>query len=163
MSVTITLTMIKNPYLTFVVAVVVIVMLIVVAPLVHGADGITVPGGNSDLGGVVKQLNDLNTSPIEEASGFLVVLATIVKWLYTIFFIVAIALILFAAFNYLFAQGDATKISTAHKQLIWAAVAIAVALISVGVVQIVNSFIRGSTSNVYQGPNPGTTLPGQEP
>jgi len=157
--------MIKNPYLTFVVAVVVIVMLIVVAPLVHGADGITVPGGNnSDLNNAVRDLTNLgNSSPIKTAPEFLTVLATIVRWLYTIFFIVAIALILFAAFNYLFAQGDATKISTAHKQLIWAAVAIAVALISVGVVQIVNSFIRGSTSNVYQGPNPGTTLPGQEP
>ena len=139
--------------------------LLLATTVVHGADGITVPGGNnSDLNNAVRDLTNLgNSSPIQTAPQFLTVLATIVRWLYTIFFIVAIALILFAAFNYLFAQGDATKISTAHKQLIWAAVAIAVALISVGVVQIVNSFIRGSTSNVYQGPNPGTTLPGQEP
>ncbi len=69
------------------------------------------------------------------------ILAKIVRYTYTIFFIVAILFILIAAFNFLTAQGDPEKIKGARAQILWACVAIAIALISVGAAQIIKTFI----------------------
>ena len=125
---------------------------------------ITVPGTNNpDLNVPAQQLNQLNNSPINNASQLLSILAKITQWMYTIFFILAVIFILLAAYNFLFAQGDPEKIKTARKQIIWAAVAIAVALLSVGATQIIQSFIGSGSPANYTSPNPGTTLPGQEP
>lgn len=81
-------------------------------------------------------------SPISTDTELLNVIAGVVKWVYTIFFVVAVVFILFAAFNYLTAGGQPEKVKSAHTQLIWAAVAIAIALISVGAVQIIKSFLE---------------------
>lgn len=70
------------------------------------------------------------------------ILSKIVRWTYTIFFIVAVFFILLAAFNFLTAQGDSTKIQEARSQILWAIVAIAIALISVGAAQIIKNFIQ---------------------
>lgn len=102
------------------------------------------------------QIGITQESPVRDVSGLVGTVADIVSWTYTIFFAVAVIFILFAAFNYLTAQGQPEKIQTAHKMLIWAAVAIAVALLAVGAQAIVKSFLSGGTSPVYyQGPNPG--------
>jgi len=81
-------------------------------------------------------------SPISTDTELLNVIAGVVKWVYTIFFVVAVVFILFAAFNYLTAGGQPEKVKSAHTQLIWAAVAIAIALLSVGAVQIIKSFLE---------------------
>lgn len=70
------------------------------------------------------------------------ILTKIVRWAYTIFFVVAVFFILLAAFNFLTAQGDATKIQNARDQILWAVVAIIIALISVGAAQIIKSFVE---------------------
>ena len=69
------------------------------------------------------------------------VLTKIVRYTYTIFFIAAIIFIIIAAFNFLTAQGDPEKIKSARAQILWAVVAIAIALISVGAAQIIKTFI----------------------
>ncbi len=81
-------------------------------------------------------------SPIKEPQDIFRILARIVQYAYTIFFIVAIIFILFAAFNFLTAQGDPEKIKGARAQILWAVVAIAIALISDGAAQIIKSFIK---------------------
>ena len=79
--------------------------------------------------------------PIDSVDKIFGILKKVVQYVYIAFFFVAILFILLAAYNYLFARGDPTKVASARKELIWAAVAIAVALISVGAAQIIQSFI----------------------
>lgn len=69
------------------------------------------------------------------------ILTKIVKYTYTTFFFVAIFFIIIAAFTYLTAGDDTAKISSAHKQIFWAVIAIAIALVSMGAAQIIQSFI----------------------
>ena len=88
------------------------------------------------------QIGIQQESPVRDVPGLVGTVADIVSWTYTIFFAVAVIFILFAAFNYLTAQGQPEKIQTAHKMLIWAVVAIVVALLAVGVNTIVKNFLE---------------------
>ncbi len=81
-------------------------------------------------------------SPIQTPEKIFEILSGIVKWTYTIFFIVAVFFILVAAFNFLFARGDPEKIKSARSQILWAVVAIAIALISIGAAQIIKTFLK---------------------
>ena len=81
-------------------------------------------------------------SPITEPNQLLTVIANIVKWTYAIFFIITVMFVLFAAFNYLTGGDDAEKIKNAHKQLLYAAVAVAVALLAVGFSLIIKQFLN---------------------
>lgn len=95
---------------------------------------------------------------IKDIEGIVTILIKVLKWIYTILFIVAIIFILFAAYVYLTAHDNPEKISAAHKQIMWAAVAIAVALISVSANVIINNFIgvessgRGGTGSSSANP-----------
>ncbi len=92
----------------------------------------TIPGAG-DVG--------LPESPIDTASGGLRVIANIVRWVYILFFIIAVLFILFAAFNYLSGATHPEKIKASHDQIIYAAIAIAVALLAVGASTIIQNFI----------------------
>lgn len=70
----------------------------------------------------------------------------VVRWVYIIFFVIAILFILLAAFSYLFAAGDAEKVATAKNRLIYAAVAIAVALLAVGFENIIRVFLSSPSA-----------------
>ncbi len=79
--------------------------------------------------------------PIKNPDTILNILNKIVRYVYAAFFIVAIIFIIIAAFNFLTAQGDPEKIKGARAQILWACVAIAIALISVAAAQIIQKFI----------------------
>ena len=53
---------------------------------------------------------------------------TVVGWFETVVFLIAVIMILVAAFQFLTAAGNEEKVSTARKSLIWGLVGIAVAL-----------------------------------
>lgn len=95
-----------------------------------------IPTGN-DLG--IQQ-----ESPVRDAPGLVDVVRKVVVWTYTLFFILAVLLIIFAAFAYLTAGNNAEQIKTAHKRLIWAAVAIVVALLAVGAELIIKDFLNNA-------------------
>jgi len=78
--------------------------------------------------------------------GLMGIVKSIVTWIYTLFFILAVLFILFAAFTYLTAGGDETKVAKAKNQLIYAAVAIAVALLAVGFSTIIQNFFNSPTA-----------------
>jgi len=65
------------------------------------------------------------------------------KWMYSIFFIVAVIYILLAAFVYLRAGDDATKVKKATTMLKNAVIAIVIALLSAGAALIINNFLTG--------------------
>jgi hypothetical protein len=82
-------------------------------------------------------------SDITSANELLNVVKSIIGWVYAIFFVLAVLFILMAAFTYLGAAGDETKLAKAKNQIIYAAVAVVVALLAVGFSQIVGSIIGG--------------------
>jgi len=86
--------------------------------------------------GIQKVLQD------ETPTGLKGILTTVVRWVYIIFFIVAVMFILFAAYTYLTAQGDAEKIKSANNQLIYAAIAVIVAFMSLGIDLLVKSLLK---------------------
>lgn len=69
------------------------------------------------------------------------VLNTVVTWLFTIFLIVAVIFVILAAFKYLTSGGDPEKVKEASRNLVFAAVAIAVALLSISVRFLVQDFL----------------------
>jgi len=64
--------------------------------------------------------------------------------LFAVLIILAVIFVIVAAFKYLTAAGDPEKVKSANHQLIYAAVAVVVALIARGVPLIVGSFIGTS-------------------
>lgn len=75
---------------------------------------------------------------------------TIVNLLFAALIFVTIFFVVLAAFKYLTAGGDPEKVKAASHQLLFAAVAIVVALLAKGLPSIVNSIVGGSgTSNQF--------------
>jgi len=97
--------------------------------------------------GTIPGAKELGTpeSPIKTPGGLLDTIAGIVKWVYIIFFIIAVMLVLFAAFKYLGGAGNPERLKKAHDMIIYAAIAIAIALLSVGAVKIIENFLQSST------------------
>lgn len=75
--------------------------------------------------------------------GWVSILITIVRWFYTIIFIIAVLFILLAAWNFITSKGDPTKTKTARGQLLWAVIGIAVALISYTIIYFVRTLVTG--------------------
>lgn len=120
--------------------------------------------------GTIPGAKELGTpeSPTKTPGGLLDIITSIVKWVYIVFFIVAVLFILFAAFNYLIGGGQPEKVKLAHTQLIYALIAIAIALMSVGAVAIIKNFLQSPTSGESGGGVPSeeqvpTCGPGIQP
>ncbi len=110
--------------------------------------------------------NDPNMkSPIttvgDQGSGVIGLIVVIIKWMYTLFFIVAVAMILLAAYNFVQGGSNEKLVETAKKQLKWAVVAIAVALVATGISMVVQDFLvtGGQSSAPASTPTPTPTLP----
>lgn len=78
---------------------------------------------------------------IENVEGIVNIVKAILAWIYYIFFIISVIYVILAAFAYLGEGEDAEKLKTIHKNIMWAAIAIAVALLSVGINLIIKNFI----------------------
>lgn len=95
----------------------------------------------------------------DQSSGVIGLLVTSIKWMYTLFFVVAVAMILLAAYNFVRGGSNEKLVETAKKQLKWAVVAIAVALVATGVSLVVQDFLvtGGESSSSNQTPSPTAT------
>ena len=81
------------------------------------------------------------TTVVTSIEGVVDILNFVLRIFYTVFFIIAAIFLILAAFSYLTAGGEEEKIKKAKDQLIYAIVAIAVALVAVGVRGIVSSVL----------------------
>ena len=81
-------------------------------------------------------------SDVDSISDVERVLNKIVTYAQTFFYIVATLFIILAAFSYLTASGDETKIKNAKNKILYALVAIAIAVVAGGVVSLVQSFVK---------------------
>lgn len=101
--------------------------------------------GNIALG-QIGNIPGTTATNITSVGGIIDVLRNIIRYVYILFFIIAIAFILMAAFTYLTAGGDPEKVGEAKNRLIYAAVAIVVALLSVALETIITNFLTNPTA-----------------
>ena len=73
--------------------------------------------------------------------GVYLIVVKIMQWIFTFLLIIAVIFLFFAAFSYLTAGGDPEKLGKAKSQLIYAIVAIAIALVAFGIRTIIQNFI----------------------
>lgn len=85
-----------------------------------------------------------DTAPITSLGGVQTTITAIVNWMIVIFWIVAVAFMIWAAFTYLTAGGEEDKLTEAKSRLIYALVAAAVALLSGGIKAIATSLLTGA-------------------
>jgi len=71
-------------------------------------------------------------------------LCTLIAWIFTLLIVLAVIYVLWAAYNYLTSNGEEEKIKKANHQLLYAAIALVVAILSRGIPLFVGS-ILGAT------------------
>ena len=81
------------------------------------------------------------TAP-KNLTGFLDVINKIAKWMYNLLLALGVVFVLYAAFLYLLSQGSDDKITTAKRVLIYAIVALVIAVLAGGVSSIVKDALR---------------------
>ncbi len=82
-------------------------------------------------------------------------IGVIANWLFVILLIVAVLYIILAAYKYLFSGGNDEAVAAAHKMLLYAVVAIAVAFLAKGIVFVVQQLVTGSSAATSYDPNGG--------
>ncbi len=92
------------------------------------------------------QFLDFDKFKGEGPTALLGIFDTFINWLFTILLVLAVIFILIAAFKYLTSSTKPEEISKAHKMLIYAGVAIAVALLAGSLRFIVEQLVGGSPS-----------------
>ena len=89
--------------------------------------------------------NGLPDPDIDSPQKVIDLICTVASWFFAILVVVAIIFILAAAFNYLTARGDAEKVGAANQSLIYAAVAVAVAVLARAIPLVVSNFLGAGT------------------
>ncbi len=82
-------------------------------------------------------------SNISAITGTAGIICTAINWIFWFLIVLTIIFVLIAAYKYLTAAGDPEKVKSAGSTLLYAAIAVVVALIAKGLPFIVNSFIGG--------------------
>ncbi len=96
----------------------------------------------------------------------LALINTVINWFFTLLIVLAVAFIVYAAYKYLFSGGSEEGVSTAHKMLMYAAVAIAVGTLAKGIVFTVQRFVlggSGGTTSTSATSTPATSALGPTP
>jgi formate-dependent nitrite reductase membrane component NrfD len=89
----------------------------------------------------------LPPSPFVDINGFKTFFCTtVVGWIFTFLVVLAVIFVLIAAYRYLTSNGDEEKVHSAGQTLIYAAVAIGVALLARGIPLIVGTFVGGNAN-----------------
>lgn len=83
--------------------------------------------------------------PFTDAGGVVAVLCRIAGWMFDFLIVLVILFVLLAAFSYLGAGGDPEKVKAASNKLVYAAVAVAVALFARGFPLFVVNLVGGQT------------------
>ncbi len=81
---------------------------------------------------------------ISQISGTNGLLCTIINWLFYLMIILAIIFVFVAAFKYLTAAGDPEKVKSAGSTLLYAVIAVVIALVAKGIPLIISSFLGGT-------------------
>ena len=86
------------------------------------------------------------TPDIRDINDIYYLIKRVAGWFQAFFFIIAAIFIIIAAFTYLTSGGDEDKVKRAKTELIYAVIAIVVALLAFVVVAIMRNFLGGGTA-----------------
>lgn len=103
--------------------------------------------GTGGTGGTGDGPPELPEGTIQSYGDVESLLLTVANWIFGILILLAVVFVLVAAFRYLTAAGDPEKVKSASNTLIYAAIAVAVALLARGIPALVGSFF-GTTVTV---------------
>jgi hypothetical protein len=109
-------------------------------PALAFAQGVTPPPPN---GGVTPVSVPQGT--ITSLTGVLQILCNVFGWAFYFLIVIAVIFVIVAAFKYLTAAGDPEKVKSAGATLLYAAIAIGVALLAKAVPLVVGSFLGAGT------------------
>jgi len=84
-------------------------------------------------------LNNLKVADVVQ------ILNNIRDWFSAIVAVIAVIMMLYAAFLFITSGGDSDRLGTAKKTLTWAIVGIFIAFLAYGIVSLVGSFLGGSS------------------
>ncbi len=116
--------------------------LFLTVPTVNAQSG---SGGSADQ--YIPQVTPPSTQgPVTSFDNVLNFIKNILKYTAILFWIAAIFYIFLAAFTYLQAGGDPKKVGEANQRLLYAAVAIAVGLLSYGLPKLIESILTKGTT-----------------
>jgi len=105
--------------------------------------GLVCVSGTVMAQGLIDPLNQGDMqSPIQNVEDGKNIFITVVQWVYTIFFIVAVLFILIAAYNFIIGGADEDKIKLAKNQIKYAVIAIVIALIASSLSLVVKNFLE---------------------
>ena len=82
-------------------------------------------------------------SPITAPGDFITLLETISQWMFAIFLALAVIFLLYAAFMYLTAAGNESRVTAAKNVLVYSIVAVAIAVLAGGIVPLVRGILTG--------------------
>lgn len=85
---------------------------------------------------------DIPDSPITDVAGIVNLLDFISRLMFALFGVLAVIFIIWAAISYLTAGGDSSKVAAANQRLIYAVVAIIVALMAAGAQGLITNFLE---------------------
>jgi len=74
-------------------------------------------------------------------AGIIGLIETIANWMFVILLVLAVLFIILAAYKYLLSGGSEESVSAAHKMLIYAIVAVAVAFLAKGIIFVVRQLV----------------------
>lgn len=113
-------------------------------PLFVGAQG-TVPAAPG-TGAAGAGAGVLPTPNVTTVANVFQVLCQLLGWLFILFIILAVVFVIVAAFKYLTAGGDAEKVGTANHMLIYAVIAVVVAVLARAIPVIITNYFSSGTS-----------------
>ncbi len=92
-------------------------------PAIYELNGNILPGGPNSILTIIEVIGD---------------------WIFTILLVLAVIFLLLAAYNYM--GGSEEGVAKAHRMIMYTAIAVAVALLSIGIVTAIRTFITNPTS-----------------
>ncbi|MDP2696154.1 MAG: hypothetical protein Q8O87_02800 [bacterium] len=110
---------------------------IITALLTTPVVGLAQQGGSG-----VTDVQPLPEPPFRDFGGFIGILNTVLDWMFTVILILSMIYILIAAYKYLTAAGDEEQVKSAHKTVVYAAIGIAVALMTQAVRFVIENLVR---------------------
>lgn len=81
---------------------------------------------------------------IDDPEDVITAATAFVKWMYNIFWVIAVGFVVWSAFLFLSAGGDAEKIKKAKTMLLYAVIAAAIVLLANGIQYIVFNLLKPS-------------------
>jgi hypothetical protein len=108
---------------------------LVIAPFAHA---LTVPTPSG--------ISQIPSPPIQNTNDITSFFCGIIVWIFWGLIVLSIVMFLVGGYRYVTAQGEPERVHNANRTLLYAAIAVVVALVAAGVPLIIDSFLGGSNS-----------------